>query len=847
MTFNLELPAQIKGWKICSLDHLTLKSFFCKMKTVEQLSRLLSPVIISATIIISFVLCVIKSQDADDADATPDSYQILRNSILSCQYQTSLMASVVVALPMIVEIGLDGASIGAKDLSAKVSWMTRIGLVVFVSLPRLLLFLGVLPSDSVVTGHFCAITFTNVATSGCIGIFLCLDRDQKLEIGPICAATAVFTLVGSHALLKDQLKNYSTHGPKIPIFLTIAYVQLAYVFGKLLFDRITSRPQKLQSSVSNLIYFIGLCSILIGNVAIDSYFETYTNLCVSLHNYMAAVFLVIIMTLPGLLIRLECTELSQKMAGKDTFIRYISHEIRTPLNTVFLGMRYTKEELERIAPLVPEYIEPIIETVAEVNECCDVALTILNDMLTFDKLEEGKMTLDLKDTDLERFVRDTVNPFQILARGKDITVDVKMVNHTTGWPQSFLLRIDQHKMSQVLRNLISNAVKFTPHHGNITVSASLVEVSLKSNSKSNSDAVGTAPAMNAKTNYFPLLPRFSYIQKSSIMTKKCSSQSLEGGLVLKPVPKGEVLVNYLRIEVTDSGPGISKENQKKLFGQYVQFHAGKLQQGNGSGLGLWISKGITELHGGKYMTINLIRCLNFTDACVPCLTIYPVTHIASLHAGCIGAHSNGEGTGSTFYFELPVFSIDKSDKPDNPSGKLFSRSPSYQASSIMMHPNGSGLNPSVSLSDLVSLGHKIRGRGGSSDLLYDADACASHCTSSKASVRSGDGLSSRGRDIRERERERDLLVTRHRSMTKSSFSVRTGLAALFDSHSCRVGVINSDCTDVDIEAAVSSSISASLSLSVAPSPVGPCLRVRDLIPDKEEIKNKLSVLVVDNR
>lgn len=607
VTFNLELPAQIQAWKICSLDHLTIKSFFCKMKTVEQLSRLLCPVIISATIIISFVLCVIKSQDADDADATPDSYQILRNSILSCQYQTSLMASVVVALPMIVEIGLDGASIGTKDLSAKVSWMTRIGLVVFVSLPRLLLFLEVLPSDSVVTGHFCAITFTNVASSGCIGIFLCLDRDQKLEIGPICAATAVFTLVGSHALLEDQLKNYSTHGLKIPIFLTIAYVQLAYVFGKLLFDRITSRPQKFRSSVSNLIYFIGLCSIFIGNVAIDRYFESYTNLCVSLHNYMAAVFLVIIMTLPGLLIRLECTELSQKMAGKDTFIRYISHEIRTPLNTVFLGMRYTKEELERIAPLVPEYIEPIIETVAEVNECCDIALTILNDMLTFDKLEEGKMTLDLKDTDLERFVRDTVNPFQILARGRDITVDVKMINHTTGWPQSFLLRIDQHKMSQVLRNLISNAVKFTPHHGNITVSASLVEVSLKSNSKSISDAVGAVPAMNAKTNYFPLLPRFSYIQKSSIMTKKCSSQSLEGGLVLKPVPKGEILVNYLRIEVTDSGPGISKENQKKLFGQYVQFHAGKLQQGNGSGLGLWISKGITELHGGTYITINLIR------------------------------------------------------------------------------------------------------------------------------------------------------------------------------------------------------------------------------------------------
>ena len=48
---------------------------------------------------------------------------------------------------------------------------------------------------------------------------------------------------------------------------------------------------------------------------------------------------------------------------------------------------------------------------------------------------------------------------------------------------------------------------------------------------------------------------------------------------------------WLRLEVTDSGAGMSKENQKKLFGQYVQFNVNSLQKGGGSGLGLWISKG----------------------------------------------------------------------------------------------------------------------------------------------------------------------------------------------------------------------------------------------------------------
>jgi signal transduction histidine kinase len=52
------------------------------------------------------------------------------------------------------------------------------------------------------------------------------------------------------------------------------------------------------------------------------------------------------------------------------------------------------------------------------------------------------------------------------------------------------------------------------------------------------------------------------------------------------------LTHFLRISVIDSGYGISKDDQKKLFGQYVQFNANELQQGKGSGLGLWIARSI---------------------------------------------------------------------------------------------------------------------------------------------------------------------------------------------------------------------------------------------------------------
>jgi hypothetical protein len=75
----------------------------------------------------------------------------------------------------------------------------------------------------------------------------------------------------------------------------------------------------------------------------------------------------------------------------------------------------------------------------------------------------------------------------------------------------------------------------------------------------------------------------------------------------------------LRVEVQDSGPGISAANQARLFDEIIQFDPNKLQGGQGSGLGLFISKGIMDLHGGR-----------------------------------IGVSSQGEGCGACFFIEIPI-------------------------------------------------------------------------------------------------------------------------------------------------------------------------------------------------
>jgi len=125
--------------------------------------------------------------------------------------------------------------------------------------------------------------------------------------------------------------------------------------------------------------------------------------------------------------------------------------------------------------------------------------------------------------------------FRLVARHKNIefTFDCGQEEDMASLAQCSI-RIDRTRFGQVVRNLLNNAFKFTPECGTVRMVVSKV----------NRDIEG--------------LSRQSFV---------C-------------------------LQVIDSGVGISKENQQKLFGKYVQFNAAKLQKGGGSGLGLWICKGM---------------------------------------------------------------------------------------------------------------------------------------------------------------------------------------------------------------------------------------------------------------
>lgn len=264
----------------------------------------------------------------------------------------------------------------------------------------------------------------------------------------------------------------------------------------------------------------------------------------------------------------------EKLEMRSNLMRYISHEIRSPLNTVFMGLQLMNNGMKGVITSTRRSIamlrkdtrvisdqdrkeklqaafSHVVYSMMEQLENCDmakdsasVALEALNDMLTIDKIEENKLELKVEDLNVWNFLSETVKPFNINAIKSQITFSVECMEMEENWMQNFIIKADKFKLNQVLRNFVSNALKFCdPSNGEVRV----------------------------------------------VVERK----AVPGNLV-RPIssPSAEPIMvnNVVRVSVSDNGFGISEENQKMLFGKHVQFNAGQQQKGGGSGLGLWISK-----------------------------------------------------------------------------------------------------------------------------------------------------------------------------------------------------------------------------------------------------------------
>ncbi|ESA37009.1 multi-sensor hybrid histidine kinase [Leptolyngbya sp. Heron Island J] len=218
--------------------------------------------------------------------------------------------------------------------------------------------------------------------------------------------------------------------------------------------------------------------------------------------------------------------------AKSTFLSNMSHELRTPLNAI-LGMTEVLQE-----KIIGQINEKQLKALQTIERGGTHLLALINDILDLAKVESGLVELEYSPVAVTHLCNSSLAFVKEQSLKKQIQFNLKL---PTSLPD---VTVDERRMRQVLINLLTNAVKFTPTGGHITLEV------------------------------MPLSPNGTHSQKQ------------------------------LRFTVTDTGIGIAPENLKKLFQPFVQIGNDLNRQFEGTGLGLVLVKQIIELHGGQVTVIS---------------------------------------------------------------------------------------------------------------------------------------------------------------------------------------------------------------------------------------------------
>lgn len=153
-----------------------------------------------------------------------------------------------------------------------------------------------------------------------------------------------------------------------------------------------------------------------------------------------------------------CRKLQEVDNMKSAFFAHMSHELRTPLASIKEG---TNILLDRVGGEINEKQQRILSIVVQES---DRLINLVNSLLDLAKMEAGMLVYHFTRTDLPTLARDVLQGLQPLAEAKGLNI----VNNITALPP---VKVDQERIMQVIRNLVGNAIKFTPERGEIILTA----------------------------------------------------------------------------------------------------------------------------------------------------------------------------------------------------------------------------------------------------------------------------------------------------------------------------------------------------------------------------------------
>ncbi|PIY83481.1 MAG: hypothetical protein COY78_02010 [Candidatus Omnitrophica bacterium CG_4_10_14_0_8_um_filter_44_12] len=212
---------------------------------------------------------------------------------------------------------------------------------------------------------------------------------------------------------------------------------------------------------------------------------------------------------------------------KSHFVSLVTHELRTPVVAI-------QKSLELILSKTTGAINEDQERFLSISKFNLERLNrLINDLLDMSKIEAGKLTLNHESFDFRDIVNEVASSFNSWAKDKEITINLDLKDGPMA------VTLDHDRMTQILVNLVGNALKFTPIKGEITVIVDTLE------------------------------------RKEGICSEPC-----------------------LEVTIVDNGIGIDPKDFKRIFNKFEQVSLVAPSGVGGTGLGLSIAKEIISLHGG---------------------------------------------------------------------------------------------------------------------------------------------------------------------------------------------------------------------------------------------------------
>ncbi len=225
----------------------------------------------------------------------------------------------------------------------------------------------------------------------------------------------------------------------------------------------------------------------------------------------------------------KADDLAKSSQYKSEFLANMSHELRTPLNSLLILAKLLSDNKE------DNLSQKQVEYAVTIHDSGTDLLNLINDILDLSKIEAGRMDVHIENVSIDEFCKDIQRKFKPMANKNKISFDV-----SNQFEHEYIVN-DGHKMAQIIKNLLSNAFKFTSK-GGVELSISEVDPKLRENAK-----------------------------------------------------------EFIQIAVTDSGIGISDDKQISIFEAFQQEDGTTNRKFGGTGLGLSISRELAKLLGGEIL------------------------------------------------------------------------------------------------------------------------------------------------------------------------------------------------------------------------------------------------------